>query len=182
MYRLTRNFDKQRGFVNGALAEGVESLDGNRTFTAKLLATGNMVLVHPMTEEGQRFLPCCYGYATTIRRALGCGFLHGCLYFDLRKRHAARGDGYVDVNRFTTRQGCYLYGTLRRTDFLPVGTEREDEVLERGVDSVSSCSDSEGSMSGGQQYVGSSALAGGMEDCETQGQAQPLEGAVDDFC
>ena len=59
LYRLTRNFDKQRGFVNGALAEGVESLDGNRVFTARLVASGNMVLIHPMTEDGQKFLPCC---------------------------------------------------------------------------------------------------------------------------
>ena len=91
------------------------------------------------------------------------------------------GYGYVGVSRFTTRQGCYLYGKLRRTDFLRVGEDREDEVLERGVDSVSSCSDSEGSMSGGQQYVGSSALASGIEDCETHGEARPLEGAVDDL-
>ena len=75
-----------------------------------------------------------------------------------------------------------MYGKLRRTDFLPVGTEPEDEVLERGVDSVSSCSDSEGSMSGGQQYVVMSALAGGVEDCERLGEAPPLEGAADDFC
>ena len=82
IYRLTRNFDKGRGFVNGALAEGIESLDGNRVFMARLVASGNMVLIHPMEEDGQRFLPCCYGYATTIRRAQGCGFAHGCLYFD----------------------------------------------------------------------------------------------------
>ena len=31
-----------------------------------------------------------------------------------------------------------MYGKLRRTDFLPVGEEQEDEVLERGYLSVSS--------------------------------------------
>ena len=75
-----------------------------------------------------------------------------------------------------------MYGKLRRTDFLPVGDKREDEVLERGVLSESSASDSEGSMSRGQQYVGSSALAGDVEDGETHGEVEPLEGAVDDFC
>ena len=45
-------------------------------------------------------------------------------------------------------------------DFLPVGEEREDEVLERGWDSVTSSEDSEH----GQQYVGRSALAGVDED------------------
>ena len=49
--RLSRNFDKQRGFVNGAIATIVESLDGNRVFTARLLGTGNMVLIHPMEEN-----------------------------------------------------------------------------------------------------------------------------------
>ena len=69
--RLSRNFDKQRGFVNGAVGVIREALRGNAVFTVQLVGTGNMVLVHPMEEGGQRFLPCCYGYATTIRRAGG---------------------------------------------------------------------------------------------------------------
>ena len=105
LYRLTRNIDKQRGFVNGALAEGVESLDANRVFTVRPLASGSMVLVHPMNEDGQRFWPCCDGYATTIRRAQGCGFYRGCIYFDLSKRHAAKVYGYVAESRLKTKQG-----------------------------------------------------------------------------
>ncbi len=138
LIRLSRNFDKTRGFVNGAYAEVVESLRGNAVFTARLVGTGNMVLVHPIEELGSRFLPCCYGYATTIRRAQGANLYHGCLYFDQLKRVAARGYGYVAVSRFQSRAGCYVYGKLRRSDFLPVGPEREDEVLERGYLSVSS--------------------------------------------
>ena len=62
-----------------------------------------------------------------------------------------------------------MYGKLRRTDFLPVGEEREDEVLERGWDSVTSSEDSE---HGYAQNIGGSALAAGAEeegmssDCE----------------
>ena len=52
--RLSRNFDKTRGFVNGAVAEVVESLDGNAVFIARLVGTGNLVLVHPITEQGAR--------------------------------------------------------------------------------------------------------------------------------
>ena len=78
--RLSRNFDKQRGFVNGAVAEVCESLRGNAVFTARLVGAGNMVLVHPMEEDGARFLPCCYGYTTTIRRAQGADLYHGCIY------------------------------------------------------------------------------------------------------
>ena len=80
--------DKQRGFVNGAVGEVLESLHGNACFVVRLLGTGNFVLVHPVEEDGARFLPCCYGYATTIRRAQGMSVDQGCIYFD-QKKHAA---------------------------------------------------------------------------------------------
>ena len=136
--RLSRNFDKGRGFVNGALAVICESLNGNRVFTARLMSSGNMVLVHPMEEDTARFLPCCYGYATTIRRAQGADIFHGCLFMDNKWHPAARGYGYVGVSRFRSREGVYIFGKLRRTDFLPVGLELETEVLQRGYDSVDS--------------------------------------------
>ena len=137
MLRLIRNLDKARGFVNGALAVVVEQLDGNAYFVAKLIGSGNYVLVHPMHEKDHgTFLPCCYGYATTIRRAQGLSLGIGCIYFDQYKYHAGRGYGYVAVSRFRTRGGCYLYGHKRRTDFLPVGGNEEDEVLERGYYSL----------------------------------------------
>ena len=45
-----------------------------------------------------------------------------------------------------TQAGCYLYGTLRETDFLPVGPEQPDEQLYRGAQSESvSGSDDRGS-------------------------------------
>ena len=34
-----------------------------------------------------------------------------------------RGYGYVAVSRFKVRTGVYVYGKLRRTDFLPVGED-----------------------------------------------------------
>ena len=54
---------------------------------------------------------------------------------------AGRGYGYVAVSRFKSRAGCFLYGKMRRTDFLPVGEVQPDEVLERGIDSQSSDDD-----------------------------------------
>ena len=138
--RLSRNFDKQRGFVNGALVVVCESLRGNAVFTAKLMGSGNMVLIHPMEEGGELFLPCCYGYATTIRRAQGADLYHGCIFFD-QKKPAGRGYGYVGTSRFKSRTGCHVYGKLRRTDFLPVGGIEDDEVLDRGYESVSSDED-----------------------------------------
>ena len=47
------------------------------------------------------------------------------------------------VSRFKFQGGCYLYGKLRRSDFLPVGHEKDEEVLERGYSYVSS-DDSDG--------------------------------------
>ena len=88
LVRLTRNEDKEKGFVNGAIGEVCESLRGNAVFSVRLLETGNMVIVSPMEEDGQVFLPCCYGYATTIRRVQGASLHDGCLYFDQKYHHA----------------------------------------------------------------------------------------------
>ena len=90
LLRLTRNFDKGRGFVNGALARVYEEL-GHGVIIATLIETDNMVLIHLMEEKGMTFLPCCYGYATTIRRAQGASLDIGCLYFDQKKHMAGRG-------------------------------------------------------------------------------------------
>ena len=141
LIRLTRNFDKSRGFVNGAIAKVFEDL-GEGVFVAQLLETGNLVLVHPMKENDYEFLPCCYGYATTIRRAQGASLDQGCIYFEQMKYPAGRGYAYVAVSRFRTRAGCHLYGKLRRSDFLPVGEDKESEQLDRGYYSLNS-SDSE---------------------------------------
>merc|ERR1712110_224607 len=105
--RLTRNLDKSRGFVNGAVCTVVERLRDNAYFVAKLVGSGNYVLVHPMTEGGRTFLPCCYGYATTIRRAQGAWLTMGCIYFDYKygKAGRGRGYGYVAVSRFRSRGG-----------------------------------------------------------------------------
>ena len=62
-------------------------------------------------------------------------------YYPLLQVKKGRGYGYVAVSRFESRAGCYLYGNMRRTDFLPVGDEREEEVLERSIASASSSDD-----------------------------------------
>ena len=52
----TRNFDKARGFANGVFGTVCESLRGNAIFIVKLHGVGDLVLVHPMEEDGARFL------------------------------------------------------------------------------------------------------------------------------
>ena len=132
-----------------------------------------MVIVSPMEEEGQVFLPCCYGYATTVRRVQGASLHYGCLYFDQKYHHAGRGYGYVGASRFRERAGVYLSDKIRRTDFLPVGDEQEDEVLERGYLSVSS--DDEGGCGLEKVYEGRA-----LEDSEDEEYGE-VEANDDDF-
>ena len=114
------------------------------------------------------FLPCVYGYATTIRRAQGASLDQGCLYFDqtgCKKKHPGRGYGYVGASRFRSREGCYLYGRIRRTDFLPVGEPQEDEVNERGIQSESSDEED------GPQSCWSNPLAGRMRGFDDEDES-----------
>ena len=169
LLRLTRNIDKQRGFVNGAIAVVRQVLQGNAVFIVELVGqnrrAGTLFLVHPMEEDGSRFLPCTYGYGTTIRRAQGASLIQGALWFDQHRHAAGRGYGYVGVSRFRSRAGCYIFGKLRRTDFLPVGEPNPAvEVLEREADSESD--DSEDEYAAGLAMRGSSALNCGESDYE----------------
>ena len=101
-----------------------------------------MVLVHPIRVGKRLFLPCCYGYATTIRRAQGSSLHLGALWFD----HCfppERGYGYVGASRFRSRNGLFLYGRIRQSDWIPVGPKKDEWVLRRGMASMSSESDQE---------------------------------------
>ena len=140
--RCTRNIDKERGFVNGAIAVVHDVLadydpsNGQHTciFTAKL-STGSMILVHPVSagraDAMHDFLPCTYGYATTIRRAQGAALDDVWLYFDA-KFPPDRGYGYVGASRCRNAAGLYYFKRLRRTDWLPIGGGDSDEESERG--------------------------------------------------
>ena len=141
LVRLTRNCDKQRGFVNGALGEIVTVLSST-CFTVRL-KTGTMILVHPICgNKEEPFLPCTYGYATTIRRAQGMTLNKGCVFFDLAFP-PDRGYAYVAVSRFRTRAGVYHFGRYRRSDWLPVGVEQVTEQTKRSYESMTSDSDEE---------------------------------------
>ena len=67
-----------------------------------------------------------------------------------------------------------MYGKLRRSDFLPVGAEKEDEVLERGYESVSS-DDSDGC---GLEYAMSE---GDEDDNEVLDPAEDRGNLLQDF-
>ena len=73
-----------------------------------------------MRDQGEaHFLPCSYGYATTIRRAQGASLDSGCLFFD-HCYPPEEGYGYVGASRFKTVQHMFHYGKLRVTDWIPV--------------------------------------------------------------
>jgi hypothetical protein len=125
--------DKDRGFDNGALGV-VHHVIAPCIFIARL-TTGTLVLVHPVcAEDGRAFLPCTYGYASTIRRCQGSTLDVGCIYFD-HCYPPERGYGYVAASRFKTREGVYHFGKLRRTDWLPVGGDPEHEQIHRSEES-----------------------------------------------
>ena len=143
--RFTRNLDKSRGVVNGAVAE-VQECIAPGIFIASLYlghAGGTVpVLVHPLYEKKHGyFVPCVHGYCTTIRRAQGMTLQCGCLYFD-HSHPPDRGYAYVGVSRFKTQAGVYHYGFLRRSDWLPVGEDQPDEQLKRSSESRSDDSES----------------------------------------
>ena len=115
--RLTRNLDKEKGFVNGALGT-IEIVLRKDVFLLRL-AGGSLVLVHPMHGAGGPFMPCVYGYALTIRRAQGSTLDCAILRFD--KKRPDRGYAYVAASRVRRADRLILMGPVRRTDWLPVG-------------------------------------------------------------
>ena len=76
-----------------------------------------------------------------------------------QKKRAGRGYGYVAVSRFQYRRTCFLYGKLRRTDFLPVGPDKDDEVFERGYESMDTDIEERGEYEWGWREVGEDALS-----------------------
>ena len=136
--RLTRNLDKDRGFVNGAVG-AIEHVLRSDVFVLRTTA-GVRLLVHPVHIDGDVFMPASYAYAMTIRRAQGSTLDLVGLHFD--RRMADRGYAYVASSRVRSRGDLWLVGRTRRTDWLPVGGDpRGQEQLRPGDDSASSDSE-----------------------------------------
>ena len=97
--RLTKNLDKDRGFVNGAIGT-VKRVLNKHTFVLGT-ADGVILLVHAVQDRLRPFVPATYGYAMTIRRAQGCTLDLVGLHFNRRKPDT--GYGYVGVSRAKRR-------------------------------------------------------------------------------
>ena len=132
--RLTRNLDKDRGFVNGAIGVVTDILKPDEVFVLRLLAHDQLVLVHPVFREGHTFLPCAYGYATTIRRAQGMTVPRVVLWFD-HKYAPDRGYAYTGASRVTTADELYHFGKIDETDWQAVNEGPESlPLLQRPAD------------------------------------------------
>ena len=80
------------------------------------------------------------------------------------------------MSRFRSRAGCYLYGKLRRSDFLPVGEPQEDEILERQYLSASDCSDEGSGME--HAFTGGGGVFA-VSDSEDEDDADLVHDAAD---
>ena len=131
--RLTRNLDKDRGFVNGALGV-IEHVLADDVFVLRT-SQGVRILVHPVTVDGRTFMPVTYAYAITMRRAQGSTLGLVVLWFD-HAYPADRGYAYVGASRVRFARDLYHMGPIRRTDWLPVGQDPDGgEQTHRGPDS-----------------------------------------------
>ena len=100
-------------------------------------------LVHPVSFDGQHFMPYCYGYAMTIRRAQGSTLDKVGLWFD-HTYPADRGYAYVGSSRVRRASDLFLMGKIRRTDWLPVGGDSQGGEQEtRGYESTTTEEDSD---------------------------------------
>ena len=81
----------------------------------------------------------------------------------------------------------YMANSAAPTSFLPVGEEKEDEVLERGWDSANTSEDEEKELAKGMaaRYADESSdeegyLAGGSDDDDDQKERQEYLASLDD--
>ena len=85
----------------------------------------------------------------------------GCVYFNQKHCATDRGYGYVAVSRVRKRSGVFLFGKLRRSDFLPVEEETADEVSRRGEDRISdNDSDLDSEVVAGMEAIGDENMVG----------------------
>ena len=128
--RLTRNMDKDRGFVNGNLGTVLVTKLRPDVFVVKTMQ-GVLILVHPVAVKGYKLIPACYAYATAMRRAQGATLPAACLWFD--RRRLDRGYAYVGTSRvkpsimpvsstwagFGAQTGCLSAATPTRSNYYP---------------------------------------------------------------
>ena len=117
---LTRNLDKEHGFVNGmsAVIEGYNPRSQCLTVTTKLGAT---LAVHKCTEEVSRnrkvtSFPVRVGYASTIPKIQGATLKHVTIWLD---HPWCRAAGYVAMSRVEHDEDYLIAGRVTPQHFVP---------------------------------------------------------------
>jgi len=183
--RLTRNLDKDRGFVNGTLGT-IELMLRQDVFVLRTNA-GNRLLVHPVHDkEGSMCMPCVYGYAMTIRRAQGSTLDCAILHFD--RLRPDRGYAYVGASRVRAADYLIHMGHLRRTDWLPVGKDprRGEQIypsqLSDSDDSNADASESdfEGEEASDSDFAADAASDSDMDEEDAEDAIENLAAAEPD--
>ncbi|CAE7343606.1 pif1 [Symbiodinium sp. CCMP2592] len=119
---LTKNEDKQQGFVNG-MGGRIRRL---RTSGVEVvLDNGNITLVHPTTQDYElatgdfcrtTALPLRPGYSTTLHKIQGATLGHITIWLDVP---FVRGAAYVALSRVRKDADWQFLGTISRRECLP---------------------------------------------------------------
>ena len=119
---ITRNEDKQHGFVNG-MGGCVRRL--RRSGVEVLLDNGKVALVHPTTQEYElsdgstrstTALPLRPGYSTTLHKIQGATLEHLTIWLDVP---FVRGAAYVALSRVRKDQDWQFLGAIHRKHCMP---------------------------------------------------------------
>ena len=117
---LTRNLDKDNGFVNG-MAAVVQSYDPANKCLQVITKLGKTLAVHPYTEEVDRHsnvtsFPVRLGYSTTIPKIQGATLPRITIWLD---RPGCRAAAYVAMSRVERDDDYLIAGHVAPKHFVP---------------------------------------------------------------
>ena len=118
---LTRNMDKENGFVNGMPAV-IESYDSGSQCLVVVTKLGTTLAVHKCTEEVEdsRHRVTCFpvrlGYATTVQKIQGATLPHVTIWLD---RPGCKASAYVAMSRVQHDKDYLIGGDPKPKYFVP---------------------------------------------------------------
>ena len=117
---LTRNLDKENGFVNGMSAT-IEGYDARSNCLQVVTKLGKTLAIYPYTEEVPGHgritsFPVRLGYSSTIPKIQGTTLEHITIWLD---RPGCRAAAYVAMSRVEKDTDYLLAGNLKTKHFIP---------------------------------------------------------------
>ena len=111
---LTKNLNKQIGFVNG-MGAVIQNMD--RYGIEVLTEQNKTIMVHPWTAEDRRVhFPFRVGYASTLHKVQGATLEHVTMWLDVRNMPAA---AYVAISRVRRDEDWRYIGNVCVHHFTP---------------------------------------------------------------